>query len=190
MRRIFIDLGAHIGESIRFFRDYHPESKHYEYFAFEPLPDNIERLHEINNLTIIPAAASIRDGHEKFFIGLPESGSLNNKKRSGGLDGERHIEVKTVNFPRWFNELISGDYVPDVTIKMNIEGAEYEIIEKMNRYGQIPFVRKWYIQWHYEKIDLVRGEHNRIKSMIPDHKLFKWEAMFGQSFVDYFKSTI
>ena len=190
MRKIFLDLGAHKGESVRFFREYQPDADQYEVFCFEPLPNNIERLHELEGITIIPAAAYIRDGEAKFYTGLAESGSLCDKKRSGKLDGQTHITVKTIDFPRWFKELISGDYVPEVTLKMNIEGAEYPIIQKMNNHGLLSFVKKMYIQWHYDKIGLAQSEHNRVKGLLPESKTFAWEAMFGNKFKEYFLKTI
>jgi len=193
MRRIFIDLGSHIGESVKFFRKHHPQGNEFEVFCFEPLPDNVAKLEamkDVWNISIIPKAAATYNSSQSFYTGLSESGSLSDKKRTGGLDGKKRIQVDTIDFTAWFNELVSGDYVPEIWLKMNIEGAEYGIIEKLHERGLIPFVHKWYLQWHWTKIALDKHKHDEIKYMIPQDKLFAWGAMFGDAFINEFKKSL
>ena len=154
MRRIFLDLGAHIGESTEFFRRHHPETDQFEYMLFEPLPENIEILQKLDNVIIIPHAVSVRNAEEQFYTGISESGSLSQEKRTGGLDGVRSVMVHTIDFVSWFNELVKGIYVPEIWLKMNIEGAEYDIIDYLYQCGLLPFVHKFYINWHWNKIGL------------------------------------
>jgi FkbM family methyltransferase len=180
MRRIFLDLGAWDGTSTKFFRKHHPQGNEYEVFCFEPLPENIEKLkamHEVWNINIIASACDIENGKAMFYTGLSESGSLMEEKRSGGLDGETGIEVKTFDFVDWLFELVSED-TPEIILKMNIEGTEYRIIDKLYRCGLILYVKKWYVQWHYEKIGLHKEVHEAIKELIPEERLFSWGAMF------------
>ena len=138
MRRIFLDVGGHKGESTTFFRKHHPEADQFEYFIFEPLPGNIVHCANLDNVTIIPKAASVIDGKAMLYTGLPESGSLSDQKRSGGLDGETGIKVETTNFPRWLNDLVLGDYVHEIWLKMNIEGEEYAILDLLDDWGLAP----------------------------------------------------
>lgn len=188
MRRIFLDLGSHIGESIEYFRLHHPEADQFEYFCFEPLPENIKELSKLQKVTIIPMAAYIEDSRTKLYTGLSESGSMSSLKRTGNLDGKTHIVVDTMDFPNWLHELTNGDYVPEIWLKMNIEGAEYPIIEKMRMFGLIPFVHRFFIQWHYQKIGMDVEDHDKIKAMIPEEKLFPWLAMLGG--VEWFKKSL
>lgn len=178
MRKVFLDLGAHVGESVRYFRKHWPDWKEYEYFAFEPLPENIEKLNLIEGITVIEAAAAHYNSSTNFYTGLSESGSLSDKKRTGGLDGETHIIVRTIDFPAWFDKTIlmgcDQNYIPEVIIKMNIEGSEYDIIERMFYDGLLPYVSKFYIQWHWQKIGLSKAEHDRISGLI---KWLPWEVM-------------
>lgn len=190
MRRIFIDLGAHIGESVKFFRKHHPQGNEFEVFCFEPLPANIEKLKELDNVTIIPKAAATYNSSRSFYTGLPESGSLSDKKRTGGLDGKTRIIVQTIDFTDWFYGILSRCPVSEIWLKMNIEGVEYDIIEKMYDRELIQFVHKWFVQWHYAKIELPKHKHDEIKHMIPQDKLFPWGAMFGSKFVDEFKQSL
>lgn len=175
IRQIFIDCGAHIGESVHYFRKHYDPDHVFEVICFEPLPENIEKLKKIQGVRVMPYAISTIDDTVKFYTGLPQSGSLSDQKRTGGLDGDTHIMVDTINFAYWFNRLVSGDYVPEITIKMNVEGAEYEVIDRMNQWGLLPFVHKWYVQWHWQKIGLDKEEHDRISSLI---KWEPWGAMY------------
>lgn len=194
MRRIFCDLGSHIGESVKFFRKHHPQGNTFEVFCFEALPDNIAKLEamkEMWNIQIIHKAAATYNSCQSFYTGMSESGSLSDKKRTGGLDGKTKIIVQTMDFPAWFNELVQLSFsTPEIWLKMNIEGAEYDIIEKMHQMGLIPFVHKWYVQFHFSKIGMDKHKHDEIKRMIPQDKLFTWGAMFGSKFVDEFKQSL
>lgn len=193
MRRIFIDLGAHIGESAKFFRKHHPEGNTFEVFCFEPEPGNIEILEQLKdvwNLRIIPKAASYYNSTAKLYTGMSESGSLYQEKRTGGLDGETHVIVETIDFIEWLNELVSSDYVPEIWLKMNIEGEEYEIIPRMHEFGLLKFVHRFYINWHWKKIGVPKELHDRIKAMIPEDKIFRWWAMFGEDNIQWFKDSL
>jgi len=173
IRQIFVDCGAHIGESVHYFRKHY--GTEHEIMCFEPLPSNIEQLNRIDGIMVLPYAVSDYSGVAKFYTGLPQSGSLSDQKRTGGLDGESYINVKVLDFAYWLKELVSGDYVPEITVKMNIEGSEYEVLDKLNNWGLLPFVHRWYIQWHWKKIGLSEDEHNRISGLI---EWEPWGAMF------------
>ena len=174
IRQIFIDLGAHIGESIHYFRKHYDPEHEYEIFSFDPLPSNIEKLKQIEGVIVMPYAVSDYAGVAMFYTGLPQSGSLSDQKRTGGLDGEAHINVKVIDFAYWFKELVTGDYVPEITIKLNIEGAEYVVLEKLHSWGLLPFVKRWFVQYHWKKIGLPEADHNRISGLI---KSEPWKAM-------------
>jgi len=177
MRKIFCDLGSWDGTSVRYFRKHYDPNHEYEVICFEPLPENIEKLNKIEGITIIPSAVSYYYGKALFYTGLSQSGSLYKAKRTGGLDGKTAIEVDVISFPEWFMENIvheSAPYVPEITIKMNIEGAEYAIIDSMDHLGLLPFVNRWFINWHYAKCGIAKETHDRISGLI---KSEPWKAM-------------
>jgi len=178
IRKIFLDLGAHIGESVHYFRKHY--GTEHEIFCFDPLPENIEQLNQIDGIMVMPYAVSDYAGVAKFYIGLPQSGSLSDQKRTGGLDGDSHINVKVLDFAYWLRDFIwmiavDGSSLPCITVKMNIEGAEYEVLDKLSAWGLLSSVNKWYIQWHWKKIGLDKAEHDRISSLI---EWEPWGAMF------------
>lgn len=187
MRKIFLDVGGFDGCSTQFFRKHHPNADEFEIFIFEPLPENIEKLKELEDVTVIPSAVTCYNGKISLYTGMSESGSVFQEKRTGGLNGKDFKKVNCIDFVDWFIENIEPeDYV---IIKMNIEGSEYEIIQMMQDEYIIEWIDKWFVQWHYEKIKLHPGAHERIKAMIPPDKLYPWLAMFGGD-GEWFKKTL
>jgi len=184
MRNIFLDCGSWNGCSVNFFRANYPEGMDYEVFCFEPLPENIEKLKRLKDVTIIEKAVSDKTGILRFYKGLSQSGTLFIEKTTGEVDKNNWIEVLTVDLSRWIELNLNEN--DNIILKLNVEGAEYSIIEKMYNNGTISYIDKFYIQWHWSKIGLSKAEHERIKAMLP-FKEHSWDAMLNK--VDKFKST-
>jgi FkbM family methyltransferase len=175
---VFLDIGAHIGESSDFWLKHYPESKA---ICFEPLPANCKRIRE-KGYKVIQAAAWIRNEKIKFYAGLPESGSLYASKTTGGIDPNRFIDVEGIDLAEYIKvHLRKSD---TIVIKMNCEGAEYNIIPHLRKHNLIEWVDTFYIQWHYEKIGVSKQTHDKVKGMIISSR---WRAMFPQAFEKEFK---
>ena len=64
-----------------------------------------------------------------------------------------------------------------IILKLNIEGAEYMILEKMIRDGSIEYINELYCQFHHEKISsLSRRYHNKLIKKIKKKnlKFYSW----------------
>jgi FkbM family methyltransferase len=169
LRKIFIDLGVMNGRSIEFFRKHHPESRQFEIFGFECLPENLKKINEgvadPGIFTLIPAAAWIVNGTVRLYRGGMKGSSVCPEKSTGGISPDNYIDVPCVDFADW----LKTNFKPDdyIILKMNIEGAEYRIIENLKENGLIPWISKWYISWHWHKIGMDKAEHERISAMVP-----------------------
>jgi len=187
-RKVFVDLGAMDGSSTQFFRRHYPGANEFEYYLFEPLPANIKKLNRLDNVTVMPYAAWWYNGVKKLYTGLPESGSLFQEKRSGNLDGKKFINVQCFDFSSWlYDTFTKKDYI---ILKMNVEGAEYQIIKSLVYSKHIKLINKLYVQWHWDKIGMSKAEHDNIVSMLEGRKVYKWEAMFGDVDIQWFKQTL
>jgi len=165
MKRVFIDCGAWLGNSTIHFYKTFPKAKNYQYYAFECNPHLFKKLRKriarshINS-TIDTRAVWVNDDVINFRIGpdmYSESASIISSKRIKHYIPRNDLYVKCFDFSSWMNQLIApGDVC---VIKMNIEGAEYAVLNKMIKDNTIKKVTLLLISWHYRKINLPESEH-------------------------------
>lgn len=148
MRNIFIDCGARHGQDIYNFRNLFEQR--YETYAFECLPENLEQLEKVPDITIIDKAVSTKDGTATFNLGVTTySGSLRDDKTKN-MDPGKSIQVETINFSNWIKENFTSD--DNIILSMDIEGSEYEVLYHMIDEGTIKLIDKLYVEFHATKI--------------------------------------
>lgn len=186
-RRIFLDLGALDGSSTRFFQAHHPQASGFSYYGFECLPANLEALRrQPLPFTLIPQAAWTHDGAVRFHPGNPDGSSVYGNKITGRVRADVFIEVPCLDFAEFLRPLIdAGD---EIQIKMNIEGAEYPLIEHLQAAGLIPGVARWYMAWHAHKIGMAKKEHERIAAMLPGW--FPWPPPHKPGSIEAFRASL
>jgi len=169
--KIFIDIGAHKGESCDMFLKHRPGFK---VVCFEPDPRN-QKIIKQKGYKLMSGAAWTYDGKIKLYTGLPESNSLYWTKTTGGISQDKFIWVTCFDLAKF----IRSNYTKEDTIiiKMNCEGAEYHLIPHLK--DLLDWVDAWYVQWHWNKIGVSEFIHSEIKSMI-DSK--PWHAMMPKKF--------
>lgn len=118
----FLDVGAHVGfYTLLGARMVGPQGHVY---AFEPLPDNqafVERhvtMNGLENVTLMPLAISDRSGIASFGAGVSTS--------TGRIDLTGDLEVKTSSLDEL---LMAGTIEPPDTLKIDVEGAEVQVLE-------------------------------------------------------------
>jgi len=177
-RRAFLDLGANDGQSLaRFHSDWQPRAAtpYTHVVAFEmnsAFRDVLlEALRPLQG-TLEMAAVWISDGTMIANMQTPGSrtatkhGILYNMTSSalqvGGVAlnkyarsqrqqpaTERAVSVRTVDFSRWLSRHFCR--ADDVAVKMDIEGAEFEVLEHLLRDGSAALVDTLSIEWHTSK---------------------------------------
>ena len=153
MKKYFIDCGAHCGESIlaakqRFGLDTHT-------ISFEPIPyfaNQLTELHKNDNATqIVNAAVWINDDIKKFYIScdITDGSSLLGQKINN-LNESIYVDIPCVDLSQWVKTTFTqNDYV---ILKLDIEGAEYEVLNKMIDDGSINIIKELWGEWHHDKI--------------------------------------
>lgn len=177
MRKIFIDAGAHEGCSVRKFRREIDKKLEYYVYSFEIDPYFLNRFKDMKNHTFINKAVWVRDGKKEFYVSrerLKAGGTLMPKKKSGRLDKKNPITVKTIDFSQWVARTLSKDDY--IILKMDIEGAEYQVLSKMIKDGVFSYINELLIEWHYAKIKLPISEHNKLVEQI-HIPIKKWCAL-------------
>lgn len=151
--KYFIDCGAHCGESIltakqRFGIDTHIVS-------FEPvtyLANQLQEIHKDNeSIQIVNAAIWINDDIKKFYISCDiTDGSSLLGENINNLNKSVYIDIPCVDLSSWIkNTFNQDDYI---ILKLDIEGAEYEVLNKMINDGTIGMIKEFWGEWHDDKI--------------------------------------
>jgi FkbM family methyltransferase len=172
---VFIDGGAFDGCSIIEAKKCWEGCK---VIAFEPLSKNIKVLTELHfdNLDLIQRAVWIKDGVTKFYKGEPESGTILEGKKTGSVNDKNFDLVKTIDFARFCKKKLNPyDYN---ILKLNIEGAEYDVLKHLHENNLLPLFKEFYIQWHFGKVpSITEIQHKYIQSLI---KWKPWEVMVSK----------
>ena len=131
MNKYFIDCGAHCGESIltakqRFGNDINVVS-------FEPVPGLAKQLQEIHQdnptIQIQNSAVWINDDIKKFHLSEAYTDGSSLLNSLNNLRNDHYIEVNCFDLSTWLSETFTEeDYL---ILKLDIEGAEYEVLNKM-----------------------------------------------------------
>ena len=177
MRKIFIDAGAHEGCSVKKFRKEHDKKNEYLIYSFEPEPRFVKCFKDIPNHVFINKAVWTRDGKKEFYRStqwLHAGSSLLKRKRSGALDKKHPIVVKTIDFSKWVSDnLYKNDYI---ILKLDVEGAEYEVIPKMMKDNTFEYIDELWIEWHMRKLGMTLKQHNAVANKVKIPTI-KWDAL-------------
>jgi len=185
-RYIFVDGGAHQGETIAHFEKSNLYSRHpWEMFAFEANPNLIPDIPKKPNLTVLNKAVWTKDGTMEFYLGENTlSSSLFGDKKPGL--SKTPIKVDSVDFSQWLKKNFSKDDV--IFVKLDIEGAEYDVLDKMLKDESIAYVDRLYVEFHNEKVGVPDERDRELVSAIKKKgvviKTHSREATQGDYFQD------
>jgi FkbM family methyltransferase len=192
MAKIFIDCGAHCGESI--LRAKEQFGLDTQVISFEAVPQLAEQLEKIymddESVQICNAAVYIKDGTINFNIcpaftdGSSILDTLNDNHKA------TKIEVPCFDLSSW----IADSFTPEdyIILKLDIEGAEYEVLNKLIKDKTINLINELWGEWHYGHIinNLPEQEKQSFNQMVEDlqkslsqlSKNFNiWEAYYTNS---------
>jgi FkbM family methyltransferase len=119
-----IDVGAHQGEILREMVRLAPAGRH---IAFEPLPDfHAELVREFPGVDVRCSALSSEEGEATFTYvrSNPRYSGFRERDYPAGREAIEKIVVKRERL----DALLPDDYVPRL-IKIDVEGAEYEVLK-------------------------------------------------------------
>ena len=190
-RKVFIDCGAHMGSSIKFFLENFPDAQDYEIYSFEANPNFYKGYEEdhlactvpklnFNQFTFIPKAVWTEDTKVTFFkrdARNSESSTLIKKKTEIQYNkGWKKIEVDAIDFTAW----LKNNFTPEdhIVLKMDIEGAEYEVLEKMYQQDAFKYISEFYCELHNVKCGRGRDDDRKIIERFNEHDLtiYLWDA--------------
>ena len=158
---VIIDCGANIGISVLYFKSLYP---HAIVHCFEPYSKAVEYLkrnieeNDLQNVFVYREAVSARDGEIK--LNIPADANMLNPTVLIAKDSTVSEIVKSVKLSSFVNSIKEDIDL----IKLDVEGAEYEIIEDLHNSGLLATgkVRMFIIEYH----DSVFKDALRLKRFI------------------------
>jgi FkbM family methyltransferase len=153
MRKIFLDCGTHYGEGLAQFVSKFAIDHEWEVYSFEPnlylwqehINNNI-----LDNVHYINKAIYIHNDNITFNIAYPNTDASSiYKNHIGDANFHGAIEVECLDL----SEFILSNFTKDdfIVIKMDIEGAEYEVLRKMIADKSILYVDDLSVEFHSHK---------------------------------------
>ncbi len=146
--------------------------------AFEPDPFAFKTLEQkfanLPNVTLINAAVGVGSGTVRLmradnFGDNPEGASVKSTILDGGrrIDAENAVEVPLIDFPSWVADQVKarGEVA---FIKMDIEGAELDILEKMDTEQLFQNVRCLVAETHERKFKDLRDRYKALRDKVSE----------------------
>lgn len=168
------------------FLDKIKNANEFEIFSFEPNPA-LAKYHPVKPSIFINRAVWTENITRPFFVHglgggstlLPAKSEHNDKKataRPEEFDKGESIDVICIDLCEWISTQFDvGDYI---ILKLDIEGAEYPILDKMVKSHTIAYINKLYCEFHAGRCGVPGPEHNRIITEISKYvKIREWNAM-------------
>ena len=144
--KILIDCGASNGSAIvELDNTYGVFDKIY---AIEPNPDNFSQIDSCNpKIAKLEAAISTAYGNMKLYLSEQYDGStLYPNKLSGNINNDNFVEVQAIDFSHWLAKNVAlGDHV---VCKMDIEGAEFDVLEQLLKTRKMNLIDILLVEWH------------------------------------------
>lgn len=148
--------------------------------AFEPDPVTFEKLQarfaDAPNVTLVHAAVGVGSGTVRLmradnFAENPEGASVKSTILDGGrrIDAENSVEVDLIDFPGWVRDQVAARG-QIAFIKMDIEGAELEILEAMDAQGLFADIRGLVAETHERKFRDLKDRYKAIRAAIAEHE--------------------
>ena len=188
MKKVYVDCGAHKGDTVKAFINSADYTKDTEIHAFEPNP--YSRVHKRfkGKINLHVKATWVEDVKMNFYITKErkgtQAGSLLKEKTSGNLDKKHPLTVQAIDFGKWIKDNFSID--DHIIVKMDIEGAEYKVIPSMIKDGSIKYVNKIYLETHENRIGLTLDDLEVLMKSLEKEECLQ----VGKQFSNFIKTKI
>jgi FkbM family methyltransferase len=149
-RFVFIDGGAHLGETVLAFEKSTLFTKHpWSIVSFEPNPELSPLIPKRPELTLHEEAIWAKD--EDLDFRFAEEQTLGGSVVASviKMPHMKTTKVHAIDFSQWLARTYRKDDV--VYLKFDIEGAEYPVLEKMLKDGTMALIDRLYIEFHGEQ---------------------------------------
>lgn len=178
MRKVFIDCGANNGCSVKLFSEVYSDYQDFSVYSFEcsdifysQLKSNGSKIN-FKEFFPIKKAVWISDGKKKY-----DGWKLVDTNKEDDLDGVEAIDISKFILDNFSKE----DYI---VFKIDIEGAEYKVIEKMHSDGSLSYINEFYGELHGPKKGYTEQHNVTLLNHLNDFGLcmYNWDALDSSKF--------
>lgn len=195
MRKFLLDGGTHLGQGLKQIMRQHSVDDSWQIHTWEANPYTWSKYQEKNSSGLINSynqalsdhygmiTVNIETAETKYQKGLAPIG-----QGTSILDLERwqagpHIgtfqekcAVPCIDFAGWIEtHCTKEDFI---VCKLDIEGAEYQVLDKMNKTGVLGWIDHLYVEWHARMINDAEllAQEQRLRAIIQtlDINLVEW----------------
>lgn len=178
IKKTFIDCGYYNGKGTQLFRKHVDKSGEYRYIAFEVN----KGYKKLDNVEYIEKLVWVQDDVIDFYSSGARRGQANSVYKNPKRD-KRQVcrKVETIDFGKWITRF-KDDFV---VVKMDIEGAEFEVLESLFNSRAIEIIDYFFLEFHHERagktLEYVAALKERLKKELildtyiegSDFKLFE-----------------
>lgn len=130
-RRVFLDIGAHTGETLSVVRS--SRWRFDQIFCFEPAPACWSALERLADERVEVCRFGLWDSTESVPLNNPGEVGASVASDKDSVETQLICEFRDV--AEWFAEHVSAH--DEIFVKINVEGAEAEVIERLYRSGEL-----------------------------------------------------
>lgn len=146
-RYVFIDGGANVGQTVLAFEKSALFAKHpWSVVSFEPNPELVPRIPRRPFLEVREEAMWTKDETLEFEFSEQEPLGGSVVPTVVQFPVMKKLPVKAIDFGRWLQRTYSRDDV--IFVKLDIEGAEYPVLEHMLKDGTMSMVDRLFLELH------------------------------------------
>ena len=176
---IFLDLGSNLGQGYNWFKKYY-NHLNIKFELFEPNPyccDELEKIPEVKSgkVRLNNFGVGINSGSYNLYGLDPNEGG---KFAQGGSIVKEHnsdlyeviennaIKVNLINFSNYLES--TSRKFEKIIVKMDIEGAEVDLLEHLIKEGTINHISILYVEFHsqYQILSQSRMTRNRERKIL------------------------
>lgn len=168
MAKVFLDCGTHLGQGLKSIVKKEKITPDWKIYSWEANPYTFEERQyfkkyrfDEHNITYFNAAVSTENKTIPLLVQHKKekhSSKINTgqgstivstdslKENLGKMQANEFINVECIDLDEWItNNTTDND---SIIIKFDIEGEEYDVLEKLMYSSNIKKIKKIYVEWH------------------------------------------
>jgi len=155
---VILDCGANIGMATLFFKRLYPNAR-VSCFEADPttagvLQKNVEQNH-LDHVTVYNLLLGNKEGDCPFYTGSGQPGMLSMSANPDRVSNHREIIVKAGKLSQYIDS-------PVDLLKLDVEGAEWEVMDDLKSSGKISQIRRMVIEYHHR----IGGQASRLSKFL------------------------